>query len=87
MHGKYNTADWVLSVISVIGWFGVVGGAFIVFKGLTSFNTVAGLALGGAMVASSLFLIAMAQIARAQIDTAQTNAEMLALMQKIDAKS
>lgn len=84
MHGKYNTADWVLSTIAMIGWLGILGGGWIVFVGLRGHNVMGALTGGGGIVAISLIMIAMTQLARAQIDTAITNAQILALMQKQD---
>lgn len=82
MHGKYNTADFVLSAIAMIGWLGVAGGIWAAFKLLGMHNAIGALAISGAVIAVSLVLIAITQLARAQIDTAITNAEILALMQR-----
>jgi hypothetical protein len=77
----YHTARAIAQLISVVGWFGVVGGVLLLldafFRGGELQLLVIpalGVALGG------FFLAGTGQFVRAAVDTADYTGEMLAIM-------
>lgn len=81
--GDYRTARSVIWIVETAGWV-VMGGA-VVLGFLASqrmgFGPIIGMILTG--MVSGLIIVVLAQMARAQVDTADSTAAMLVEMQRM----
>ena len=80
MHNKYSSTKSMLTFIAAFSWAGVVLGTLILLQIVPLTAGVDGFVSGCTIIAASILLFAMTQIARAQIDTAEISAEILALL-------
>jgi hypothetical protein len=80
---SYGTAQFVGSMLVVIGWFVVACGPLAMVLLLTnSSNTLAAIAFGMAFVIAGLLVVAGGQLIRASADTADTCRAILKEMQR-----
>lgn len=75
----YGAAIFIASLMSFLGWVGLIAGLFILFSGAFLLVGVSG-TIG--IISSSLMLIMGGQITRATANTANYSKQMLAEMQK-----
>lgn len=77
----YKFARSLLSFIAGIGWFSVfIGGAFAMIAMVTSDSPAVFYIYGGSAVVGGLGLVLVAQLASAQIDTAESTKKLVEIM-------
>lgn len=77
----YKFARSLLSFIAAIGWIAVfMGAAFVMIAMVTSNNPAAFYIYGGSAVVGGLGIVLVAQLASAQIDTAESTRKLVELI-------
>lgn len=89
MKKSYGTARAVLSFLEAVGWLMVIAGGILAFAAFMNSNAgISGaIIFGGGITVVGLFNVALVQIARAQVDTAENTAAATELLARIAANS
>jgi len=87
MKREYSAARGLLGVVDAFGWIAAAGGVLIGILVAVEHGGgfTGGLLAGGPFLIGGIVMISMVQIARAQLDTAENSAELVAVMSRVEA--
>lgn len=87
MKREYSAARGFLGVLDAFGWIAAAGGVLIGMLVAVEHGGgfTGGVVAGGPFLIGGIVMISMVQIARAQLDTAESSAELVAIMSRIEA--
>lgn len=80
MQGDYKTGRALVGIVEALGWVSSAGGLIMGLVAMSDRQPMAGLLVGGAVLLSGLVIVAMMQAVRAVFDTANSAAQMVALL-------
>lgn len=80
MHNSFNTAKTVFSAVEIIGWLAVLAGVGFGLKLSLEYAAIQGILIGLSIAALGVLLIAVTQIGRAQIATAENTGAIVDMM-------
>ena len=80
---RYTAARSLLSFLSLLAWLVILAAAFAAFGALSGGGWPVALGIAVSGVATGVLLLAVAQMALAQIDTADNSFQQVALLEKL----
>jgi len=80
---RYAAARSLLSFLSLLAWLVILAAAFAAFGALRGGGWPLALAIGVSGVAAGVLLLAVAQMALAQIDTADNSFQQVAMLERL----